>query len=199
MIVCGKHLVLIECKAFILTVGAKYSADSTILIEEAKKKLLKETKDGVQLVRALKRLFGNSKLRSDYFGGHQIKWVYPAVVCMDHAIAIPTIGPTLDGLFREEILGVVPRGVNVTPLSILTADDADTVAAVVAAGKRPHSIFRDRFAADPKGGNTFHNHMYDVMTRMNVEKPGEFEEFGDLFEDSESFWSEQADPPVFPQ
>src|SRR5664280_522896 len=199
MIVCGPNVVLIECKAFILTEKAKYSGVGQNLIDEARRKLLKDSKNGVQLIRALERLFGSATLARKYFGRHTITAVYPAVVCLDRAITIPTIGPTLDGLFRQQLEGVVPAGVEVKPLSILNADDADMMAAVIAAGKKPHAIFRDRFESDPVGANTFHNHMYDVMSRMGVEKPGEFEEFETLFEDSKSYWVSQADPPVFPQ
>jgi hypothetical protein len=199
MIVCGPNVVLIECKAFILTEKAKYSGVSHDLIDEAKRKLLKDSKNGVQLVRALERLFRSATLARKYFGRHTITTVYPAVVCLDRAITIPMIGPTLDGLFRQQLEGVVPAGVEVKPLSILNADDADMMAAVIAAGKKPHAIFRDRFESDPVGANTFHNHMYDVMSRLGVEKPGEFEEFEALFEDSKTYWVSQADPPVFPQ
>jgi len=199
MIVCGPDAVLIECKAFILTEKAKYSGNSADLVEEARRKLLKEDRNGVQLVRALRRLFGNRELQAKYFGTHTIRKVYPAIVCMDHAITIPTIGPMLDAVFRSDLKDIVPKGVEVKPLSILNADDADSMAAVVAAGKRPHALFRGRFEVDREGGNTFHNHLFDVMTKMGVEKPGEEEEFSALFDDAKAFWTAQGDPPVFPQ
>jgi hypothetical protein len=199
MIVCGPDAVLLECKAFILTEKAKYSGNSADLVDEARRKLLKEDKNGVQLVRALRRLFGNEDLQKQYFGTHAIRTIYPAVICMDHAITIPTIGPTLDAVFRGDLKGIVPMGTEVKPLSILNADDADSMAAVIAAGKRPHTLFRGRFEADREGGNTFHNHLFDVMTKMGVDKPGEKDEFDGLFEDAKAFWTAQGDPPVFPQ
>ncbi len=199
LIVCGPDAVMLECKAFVLTERAKYSGNSADLVEEARRKLLKEDKNGVQLVRALRRLFGNDDLRKRYFGTHAIRTIYPAVVCMDHAITIPTIGPTLDAVFRGDLKDIVPKGAEVKPLSVLNADDADSMAAVVAAGKRPHALFRGRFEADREGGNTFHNHLYDVMTKMCVDKPGEPGEFSELFEDAKAFWTAQGDPPVFPQ
>ena len=61
------------------------------------------------------------------------------------------------------------------------------------------ALFRGRFEVDREGGNTFHNHLFDVMTKMGVEKPGEEEEFSALFDDAKAFWTAQGDPPVFPQ
>ena len=199
MIVCGPNVVLIECKAFVLTEKAKYSGDSQDFIDDVKKKLLKDRKGGAQLVRGLRRLFESPALVQKYLGKRPVKTIYPAVVCLDHAMAVPTISPTLDALFREQLPGVVPEYVEVKPLSILSADDADSMAAVIAKGKKPHTIFRERFEADPSGGITFHNHLYDVMMRMGVYKPGEHEEFSVLFDDAAVWWVSQAEPHVFPQ
>ncbi len=200
LITCGPHVVVIEVKAFVLTEKAKYSGDSARLLDEAKRKLLKESKNGLQLARALERLFGSSSLRERLLGRHEIRAVYPVVVCMDRAIVAPGIAPLLDTVLRAEFARFSSQTrAKIKSLTILNADDVDSLAAVIRAGRKPHALLAHRFETDPSGGNTFHNYLFDAMTRLGLEKPGKPEQFDALFDDTKTYWLSQGNPEVFVQ
>lgn len=198
LITCGPHLILLEVKAFVLSERAKYSGTGESFLEEARCKLLKPVRDRYQLARALERLFGSRALRERYVGRRELRTIYPVVVCLDPAVTVPDVAPRLDALLRPQLRAIeVPGRPKIMPLSILNADDVDTLAAVIRSGLKPHEILKARFELDPSGGNTFNNFLFDLTNRRGVEKPGEIEEFNQPFEDAKRYWIEQATPPVF--
>lgn len=122
-IVGNDALVLLECKASILTTKAKFSGDFSILCEELKRKVVEE-KGITQLWKAIQHLgHKDKKVRREVEGIDisKVKKIYPVLVLADHTFSAPCMNWFLDSEFQRVAKGnVLKKGLEIMPLTVLS-------------------------------------------------------------------------------
>jgi len=122
----GSRLVVIEVKASILTVQAKYGFSADLLGKELHRKAITgedgERKGVAQLHQNLRRFLGGDDLSGINRGS--VKMIYPVLVFLDRSFTSPYLHELYNEHFDRSALRGSPNRV-ITPLSALTLDDLE--------------------------------------------------------------------------
>ena len=122
-IVGNDTLVLLECKASVLTSEAKFSGDFGKLRQELKRKVVEE-KGIPQLWKAIQHLgHKDKKVRREVEGVDisKVKKIYPVLVLADHTFSAPCMNWFLDSEFQRVVNGnVLKKGLEIRPLTVLS-------------------------------------------------------------------------------
>ena len=122
-IVGNDTLVLLECKASVLTAEAKFSGDFGKLHQELKRKVVEE-KGIPQLWKAIQHLgHKDKKVRREVEGVDisKVKKIYPVLLLADHTFSAPCMNWFLDSEFQRVVNGnVLKKGLEIRPLTVLS-------------------------------------------------------------------------------
>lgn len=122
-IVGNDTLVLLECKASVLTAEAKFSGDFDKLHQELRRKVVEE-KGITQLWEAIQHLgHKDKKVRREVEGVDisKVKKIYPVLVLADHTFSAPCMNSLLDSEFQRVVEGnVLKKGLEIRPLTVLS-------------------------------------------------------------------------------
>lgn len=186
-------LILLEFKAPLLRDDVKRSLAIDSLREEFAKKFLKNA----QLGRAAERLCSEEELRKSLNLGRRIETIYPVIVSLDFAAGAPLLAEAMDEPFREATRNLTLKGATLAPLSVLTADDAETLLPFVEAGKKLRNMLRESVEKNPERQPTFHNYLVDLTSRMAVRDPVTTDDLREPFEAMKAFWRDQWSGDLF--
>lgn len=187
----GDEVVVVECKAGLLRHDVKYANDAAALEGELQRKFVKER----QLVGALERLFGRERLGTRFLSAMKgasprgVRVVFPVLVAEDASLVAHGVARFIGDLVAREAgsasLGERPRIERVTVASM---EDMESIVPILRLKKKLSNLLRERFAVDPQGDNTLHNHLCDIANRMRLDTLGDQAAFERVFLGAKEFW-----------
>ncbi len=149
--VCGREtLILMECKAPILTAESKFSGDSSKFYKNLKAKII-EPKGLKQLQNAIQNLAHineEKRLRIKGINMSRVKRIFPVLVFSDRIFSFPIMNWFLDSEFqRLTNTNVLRRNLEIMPLTVLTIDELESL---------------EPYLCDAP----FHDHLYKWITQV---------------------------------
>jgi hypothetical protein len=129
VIVCGRSVVLIECKGTTFTARAKYEGDYRILKQEIETKLIEsETRPQAvkQLAKNIGRAFGPSRNALQEVDLDHVSTIFPVLITRDEIGGTAGVNGFLGSRFKKLLHGKA-KHVSVTPLICMSSEIAEAI------------------------------------------------------------------------
>ena len=191
-ICCGGTLILMECKATILSAQAKFSGDFSIFYEN-----IKSVKKGIkQLWDAIRRLGNLHQSRRDVVKEIDIckvKKIYPVLVVSDGIFSATLMNWFLNSEFQSMVRqNYLMKHLKVMPLTVLTIMDLESLEPYMI--DKPFYTYLDEWLNQfqDKDAKTFRSYLYPLMMSDPRKHTFMDQEFGRIESSVQEYYSSRG-------